>query len=68
MTGASFLVPLARARSVLTAFSRPPVHPLIRIPNQLVGAPPGTNVTLECEVEASPKSINFWTKILDDQG
>ncbi|XP_069185056.1 opioid-binding protein/cell adhesion molecule homolog isoform X3 [Procambarus clarkii] len=43
-------------------------HPLIRIPNQLVGAPPGTNVTLECEVEASPKSINFWTKILDDQG
>ncbi|KAK4320426.1 hypothetical protein Pmani_008732 [Petrolisthes manimaculis] len=42
-------------------------HPVIRIPNQLVGAPPGTNVTLECEVEASPKSINFWTKMLDDQ-
>lgn len=43
-------------------------HPVVRIPNQLVGAPVGTNVTLECEVEASPKSINFWTKLLDEQG
>ncbi|XP_063863343.1 neurotrimin-like [Scylla paramamosain] len=43
-------------------------HPVVRIPNQLVGAPVGTNVTLECEVEASPKSINFWTKIMDEQG
>ncbi|KAG7171742.1 Lachesin-like 16 [Homarus americanus] len=43
----------------------PPTH---QNPNQLVGAPPGTNVTLECEVEASPKSINFWTKMVDDQG
>ncbi|KAL7640180.1 UNVERIFIED_CONTAM: hypothetical protein RMT77_009594 [Armadillidium vulgare] len=42
-------------------------HPLVRIPNQLVGAPVGTNVTLECEVEASPKSINYWTK-MDDAG
>ncbi|XP_018018946.1 hemicentin-1 isoform X2 [Hyalella azteca] len=42
-------------------------HPLVRIPNQLVGAPRGTDVTLECEVEASPKSINYWTK-LDQHG
>ncbi|CAL4117241.1 unnamed protein product, partial [Meganyctiphanes norvegica] len=42
-------------------------HPLIRIPNQLVSAPVGTNITLECHVEASPKSINFWTKDVPDQ-
>lgn len=38
------------------------VHPVIRVPNQLVGAPLGTDVTLECMVEASPKSINYWMK------
>ncbi|XP_024084315.1 lachesin, partial [Cimex lectularius] len=37
-------------------------HPLIQVPNQLVGAPPGTNVTLQCLVEASPKAINYWTR------
>ncbi|KAJ8681291.1 hypothetical protein QAD02_017078, partial [Eretmocerus hayati] len=36
--------------------------PLIQVPNQLVGAPLGTNVTLVCHVEASPQSINFWRK------
>ncbi|XP_018915091.1 lachesin isoform X2 [Bemisia tabaci] len=36
--------------------------PTIRVPNQLVGAPIGTNVTLQCYVEASPKSINYWIK------
>ncbi|XP_066942288.1 neurotrimin-like isoform X1 [Macrobrachium rosenbergii] len=43
-------------------------HPLIRIRDQLVGAPVGTNVTLECEVEASPKSINYWSKIQNSTG
>ncbi|XP_064084955.1 neurotrimin-like isoform X1 [Macrobrachium nipponense] len=43
-------------------------HPLIRIRDQLVGAPIGTNVTLECEVEASPKSINYWSKIQNSTG
>ena len=38
---------------------------MIHAPNQLVGAPLGTNVTLECIVEASPQSINFW---LDNKG
>ncbi|XP_033323952.1 lachesin [Megalopta genalis] len=36
--------------------------PVIHVPNQLVGAPLGTDVALECFVEASPKSINYWEK------
>lgn len=38
------------------------VHPVIQVPNQLVGAPTGTDVTLECYVEASPRSINYWVR------
>lgn len=38
------------------------VHPVIQVPNQLVGAPLGTDVTLECYVESSPKSINYWVR------
>lgn len=38
------------------------VHPLIQVPNQLVGAPLNTDVTLVCNVEASPKAINYWTR------
>ncbi|CAG9762812.1 unnamed protein product [Ceutorhynchus assimilis] len=37
-------------------------HPVIHVPNQLVGAPLGTDVTLECYVEAFPKSINYWVR------
>ncbi|GLV34373.1 Dpr-interacting protein alpha [Carabus blaptoides fortunei] len=37
-------------------------HPVIHVPNQLVGAPLGTDVVLECHVEASPKSINYWIR------
>ncbi|XP_050666276.1 lachesin-like [Leptidea sinapis] len=37
-------------------------HPLVQVPNQLVGAPTGTDVTLQCHVEASPKAINYWTR------
>ncbi|XP_071582844.1 lachesin isoform X2 [Temnothorax nylanderi] len=36
--------------------------PVIHVPNQLVGAPLGTDVILECFVEASPMSINYWVK------
>ena len=32
------------------------------MPNQLVGAPLGTDIKIECNVEASPKSINYWVK------
>ncbi|XP_045771621.1 lachesin isoform X1 [Maniola jurtina] len=37
-------------------------HPLVQVPNQLVGAPTGTDVTLQCHVEASPRAINYWTR------
>ncbi|XP_052127694.1 lachesin-like [Frankliniella occidentalis] len=36
--------------------------PMITIPNQLVGAVQGQNLTLECLSEAFPKSINYWTR------
>lgn len=32
------------------------------IQNQLVGAPIGQNITLECISEAFPKSINYWMR------
>jgi len=38
------------------------VHPVISSPSQLVGAPKNTEVTLECNVEAFPKSINYWVR------
>ncbi|KAL0270862.1 UNVERIFIED_CONTAM: hypothetical protein PYX00_008133 [Menopon gallinae] len=36
--------------------------PSIKIPNQLLGAPLGTDVLLECHVEAFPNTINYWMK------
>ncbi|XP_034255540.1 lachesin-like isoform X2 [Thrips palmi] len=36
--------------------------PHIEVPNQLLGAPIGTDVKLECSVEAFPNTINFWLK------
>lgn len=33
---------------------------MIWVPNQLVGAPSGTNVTLECNTEAFPRAISYW--------
>lgn len=38
------------------------VPPMISIPNQLVGCSVGQKVTLECNSEAYPKSINYWMK------
>lgn len=38
------------------------VHPVINVRNQLVGSPFEKDVTIECSVEASPKSINYWIK------
>lgn len=38
------------------------VHPLIQVPNQMVAAPKGMDVTIECSSEASPKAINYWTR------
>ncbi|OAD56589.1 Neurotrimin [Eufriesea mexicana] len=36
------------------------VSPLIFVPNQLVGAPAGTNVTIDCQTEAYPRAMNYW--------
>ncbi|XP_002021688.2 cell adhesion molecule 2 [Drosophila persimilis] len=36
--------------------------PMIWIQNQLVGAALQQNITLECQSEAYPKSINYWMK------
>ena len=36
------------------------VSPMIWIPNQLVGAPLGTEIKLECHIESSPRAIAFW--------
>lgn len=38
------------------------VHPLIQVPNQLVGAPLEKTVILQCISEAYPKPINYWEK------
>ncbi|CAG9790808.1 unnamed protein product [Diatraea saccharalis] len=38
------------------------VAPSVIVPNQLLGAPLGTDVVLECTVEAYPNTINYWVK------
>ncbi|KAF6215986.1 hypothetical protein GE061_000323 [Apolygus lucorum] len=35
---------------------------MLSIPHQLVSAPIGYNVTLECFTEAHPNSLNYWTR------
>ncbi|XP_054714188.1 lachesin-like [Uloborus diversus] len=37
-------------------------RPKIRVPNQLVGAASGTDVTLECRLEASPVPLTSWIR------
>jgi hypothetical protein len=36
------------------------VPPLIKVSNQLVGAPAEINVTLECDFESVPKPFISW--------
>ena len=36
------------------------VSPMIWIPNQLLGAPEGADIKLECHTESSPKAIAYW--------
>lgn len=38
------------------------VPPMVWIQNQLVGSAVGQRITLECQSEAYPKSINYWMK------
>ena len=35
---------------------------MIWVPNQLIGASIGDEVTLVCDTEAFPLSLNYWTK------
>nr|XP_022901273.1 lachesin-like [Onthophagus taurus] len=37
-------------------------HPLIRVSNQLVGAPVASDVLVQCYVEASPRAMNHWMR------
>jgi hypothetical protein len=46
--------------SFLFILSPPTVSPMIWVPNQLVGAPSGTNVTIDCHTEAHPRAISYW--------
>lgn len=36
--------------------------PMVWIPNQLVGAPVGSDVILDCNLESHPRSVTFWTR------
>lgn len=45
---------------ILCRFSA--VAPVVKAPNQLLGAPLGTDVQMECYVEAFPNTINYWVK------
>lgn len=38
------------------------VPPKIRVTHQLIGAWEGEELTLECDSEAYPKSINYWSR------
>ncbi|ALC45533.1 CG14521, partial [Drosophila busckii] len=36
--------------------------PMVRAPSQLLGTPLGSDVQLECQVEASPSPVSYWLK------
>ncbi|KAL1139594.1 hypothetical protein AAG570_006576 [Ranatra chinensis] len=36
--------------------------PVIKVPNQLLGSPVGSDVTMTCHIEAYPNTINYWVK------
>ncbi|XP_076754011.1 neurotrimin [Xylocopa sonorina] len=40
--------------------------PMISVQDQLVGAVVGQQLTLQCQSEAYPKSINYWTRDKDE--
>lgn len=39
-----------------------PVAPSVRPTSQLLGAPLGSDVQLECTVESSPMPVSYWLK------
>ncbi|XP_063829949.1 neurotrimin-like [Ostrinia nubilalis] len=52
-------VPPAVSKRIILNVNFPPT---VIVPNQLLGAPLGTDVVLECTVEAYPNTINYWVK------
>ncbi|KAK9511129.1 hypothetical protein O3M35_005750 [Rhynocoris fuscipes] len=38
------------------------IHPMVKVQNQLVGAPVGRDVSIQCYVETSPKAMHSWYK------
>lgn len=38
------------------------VNPVINVPNQLIWSTQGNNFTMECNVEAFPRSVNYWIR------
>lgn len=46
----------------MTFFSLKTVAPSVRAPSQLLGAPLGSDVQLNCQVEASPAPVSYWLK------
>ncbi|OAD56282.1 Lachesin [Eufriesea mexicana] len=52
-------VPPAVSKRVTLAVNFAPV---VKAPNQLLGAPLGTDVQLKCYIEAFPNTINYWVK------
>lgn len=48
------------AHVILFCLSGVTVQPSVKVSNQLVAAPAGSNVDIGCDVEASPKAMNSW--------
>uniref|UniRef100_A0A1B0CCX4 Putative lachesin n=1 Tax=Lutzomyia longipalpis TaxID=7200 RepID=A0A1B0CCX4_LUTLO len=48
-------VPPSVSKRIILDFLR-----MIWVPNQLVGAPAGTDVTIDCHTEAHPRAIIYW--------
>nr|CAD7431001.1 unnamed protein product [Timema monikensis] len=42
-------------------------HPLIKVSNQLVAAPVGSDVLIQCYVEASPRAMNSWYRDMGEK-
>ena len=38
------------------------VPPMVWVPQQLVGAPLGATVTIECWLEAHPAALHYWSR------
>lgn len=57
-TASNGVLPAASRRIMVSIHFNPVVH----VPNQLIWSTVGSNLTMECFVEASPRSMNFWVK------